>query len=977
MALSSEMMDEELREAALNGSVKFLKKCVKSNKPVEYYMSYHPRSSNDEADRRYGNIFHMAAYNNKEEFIKKAIQILPVENTQQLLLQPREPSNGNPLHVSADPGNVKITKIFLDVYRSLPSLPSDIELRPWLMQNNEGDTPCYVAIGNNHEECALEILKIDMECICNTPDNRGSYIIFDAIYNKLTKLALEILRSPFSISCTGYGGRSPFIAIHVLNSSEEAEEIFRLLLERDLDLIKQIDEDGFSVFYHWVRYGNKTWPFKRLLKCHDIIPKSVFVDMVFLTNNYGDNLLHNLAEYTSNEEVAIEIAKLLINTYKEEPSNIDVHPWLVVDNDGDTPLSLAINRQFENFAIYILSLDANTVIKIRKNLLFLAVEKECHQVAEKILEIIENQGWAHLLNSYHKNVLHIAPFCKQEFFTRLVEGHPELLNEIDKGGITILRNWVKNGEVWLFQYILESKWRSTFVKLLKEIDYNKWNNPFHDAASTTNNEATIQIVKLLVEAYKEEFPNWDAYATSQLPWFVKNKAEEGPLHIAISNKNEKLASYILSLLDEDDDISELLDYYKPEHRTLFLAILNDCQQVTEFIMSRLDKEGWTKYLKDFSDGRNILHLAPTLTNVKFGKWLVNVAPEFITQKDNNNQSSWDKAYEIGPSWFIKAVLEKDPSVFNSAPLVWTKACEKGHVDALKAFIEHNPGAFRDLCVKYKDSPLHHIKLHTLTEYENFLQIPHMKDLINIQNVKNETPLHKAIRNGDIFLTETLLKMEKIIYDINDINDVTAMDLLAHVHKEDNATWGHMCKRNGLDPTIKTTYFKHKTNLLDVRTSLFLVAALLATITFTAGFTLPGGFNQETGEALLGKKASFLVFLVSDTLALFFSMLVLICLTWSMVFEPSKSLILVDRSMVLLRVALNCTLLAFMTGVYIVMAPMSLWVAILIIVVISSLIIISVDKTFLYEVLDKLFLIASKESKDPMQLAELGYNFKNE
>ncbi|XP_021753387.1 uncharacterized protein LOC110718790 isoform X2 [Chenopodium quinoa] len=965
-------MDEDLRDAALSGDVEFLRKCVESNKPMEYYLSYYPKSSDaDKHDRHHGNIFHMAAYNNREEFLREAIKILPLENTHQLLLQPREPLNGNPLHVAADLGNVKIIKMMLDVYRSMPSLPSDLSQRPWLQQTTEGDTPCYLALANDHEECALATLQMDMELICNTPDNRGVYMIYDAVYNKLSRLALEILRSPYSICCTGYEGRTPFHLIHVLNSSEEAEEIFRRLLQREPGLIEQVDENGFSVFYHWV-FDGKMWPFKCLLKCHDIIPdvKSVFVDMVSSTNIYGDNLLHNLAEYTSREEIAIEIAKLLIDIYKQESSNIDVLPWLVQDTNEDTPLSLAIARQYEKFAMYIISVDEDVIITSQQNVLFLAIEKGCHEVAKKIFDIIENKGWTQLLYSDQKNVLHLAPLCKQEFCTRLVEGHPELLNGIDKGGITILHSWLKKGEEWLFKYILESKWRSTFVKLIKETDYNKWNNPFHVAATTTNNEATNQVVKLLVEAFKEEFPNWNGYSATQMPWFIQNKAKEGPLHVAIRNKNEKLALYILSLYEEDH-INELLDYYEPEHITLFLAIQNDCQDVTKNIMSRLDKGSWTKYLKDISNGRNILHLAPSLTNEKFGTWLVNAAPEFITQKDNNKQSSWDKAYEIGPAWFIKAVLEKDPSVFNSAPLVWTKACEKGHVNALYAFIEHNPGAFRDLCIGHKDSPLHHIRLPNLTEYEKFIKISHMKDLINIQNDQDETPLHKAIRKGDIFLTETLLNMDKIIYDITDKTNVTAMDLLAHVYKEDNA-WGHMCKRNGLDPTIKTTYFQHKTNLLDVRTSLFLVAALLATITFTAGFTLPGGFNQDTGEALLGKKASFLVFLVSDTLALFFSMLVLICLTWSMVFKPSKSLILIDRSMVLLRIALNCTLLAFMTGVYIVMAPRSLWVAILIIVIISFLIIISVDKTFLYEVMDKLFLIANKSSKDPMQLAELGY-----
>lgn len=160
----------------------------------------------------------------------------------------------------------------------------------------------------------------------------------------------------------------------------------------------------------------------------------------------------------------------------------------------------------------------------------------------------------------------------------------------------------------------------------------------------------------------------------------------------------------------------------------------------------------------------------------------------------------------------------------------------------------------------------------------------------------------------------------------------------------------MCQRIGLDPRIKTSYFQRKTNLLDVRNSLFVVAALLATITFTAGFTLPGGLNQDTWEALLAKKAAFIVFMMSDTLGMCSSMLVLICLVWSMVNDnSSKSLLLIDRSMMLLMVALYSTLVAFMTGVYIVISPRSLWVAI-IVMVICSLIGFSTGTTLLYKVL---------------------------
>lgn len=68
-------------------------------------------------------------------------------------------------------------------------------------------------------------------------------------------------------------------------------------------------------------------------------------------------------------------------------------------------------------------------------------------------------------------------------------------------------------------------------------------------------------------------------------------------------------------------------------------------------------------------------------------------------------------------------------------------------------------------------------------YEEFLQIPHMKDLINVQDSQGATPLHKAIQNDNIFLTEALLNLDKIRYNIKDHKNSTAKDLLVQKCKE--------------------------------------------------------------------------------------------------------------------------------------------------------------------------------------------------
>lgn len=162
----------------------------------------------------------------------------------------------------------------------------------------------------------------------------------------------------------------------------------------------------------------------------------------------------------------------------------------------------------------------------------------------------------------------------------------------------------------------------------------------------------------------------------------------------------------------------------------------------------------------------------------------------------------------------------------------------------------------------------------------------------------------------------------------------------------------MCKEIKVNPYLKTTYIQSRTNLDEMRNTLSVVAALLATITFAAGFTLPGGLNSSTGYGMLATKVPFLVFLLADAYAMCASMLVLFCLIWSMISDRDMSYFLVDRSVLILMQSLYGTLVAFMTGIYAVIAHDSLWAAI-IVVVLCSLICISVNRTVLHQIVTKL------------------------
>ncbi|XP_021718551.1 protein ACCELERATED CELL DEATH 6-like [Chenopodium quinoa] len=350
---------------------------------------------------------------------------------------------------------------------------------------------------------------------------------------------------------------------------------------------------------------------------------------------------------------------------------------------------------------------------------------------------------------------------------------------------------------------------------------------------------------------------------------------------------------------------------------------------------------------------------------KTGRWLLGKF-WWINSPDDKGRTALAEAKEAHVPWLVDLLL--NPSSIQKEPFDWITACERDETSAVIAFID-NCHDLQKVFREQNDTPLHHIKLPTYKDYMNFLKNPSIAEIKNTTDHGGATPLHRALERKDILLAKTLLNDNGVERNIEDYHDTTAMDLLAKLCKE-NEDWARMCKQIKVNPYLKTTYIQPGTNLDQMRNTLSVVAALLATITFAAGFTLPGGLNNANGDAILAKKASFLVFLLADAYAMCASMLVLFCLIWSMVSERDMSYLLVDRSVVILMQALYGTMVAFMTGIYSAIARSSLWAAIIIFVM-CSFIGISANRTVLHNVLAKLIPAANHDWKYRIRLLEEG------
>nr|XP_034889339.1 ankyrin repeat-containing protein At5g02620-like [Populus alba] len=130
------------------------------------------------------------------------------------------------------------------------------------------------------------------------------------------------------------------------------------------------------------------------------------------------------------------------------------------------------------------------------------------------------------------------------------------------------------------------------------------------------------------------------------------------------------------------------------------------------------------------------------------------------------------------------------------------------------------------------------------------------------------------------------------------------------------------KKKNNDEKIK----EEEEALSKARESHLVVAALIATVTFAAAFTLPGGYKSDRGTALLAKKAAFIVFVISDAISMVLSIsAVVIHFLISLIhgFELVKRKdISEDAAMTLFGIATLLTMIgtgtmiiAFITGTY--------------------------------------------------------------
>ncbi|CAL9001569.1 unnamed protein product [Prunus brigantina] len=211
------------------------------------------------------------------------------------------------------------------------------------------------------------------------------------------------------------------------------------------------------------------------------------------------------------------------------------------------------------------------------------------------------------------------------------------------------------------------------------------------------------------------------------------------------------------------------------------------------------------------------------------------------------------------------------------------AASRGHVGVMKQLISHCPD-----CCELVDQRGRNALHYALEKHQSQITTFVLKDswlsniLLNANDVDGNTPLH--LLDVSLFGTRFIgdARVDKMTFNKENMNalDVIIADdsrneiYLEQTLKKNGAESGHriLSKSCGGHRKLKENRGGEYTDKMNnVREAHLVVAALIATVTFAAGFTIPGGYQSEKGPkqgfAVLSKNAAFKAFVITNTLAL--------------------------------------------------------------------------------------------------------------
>ncbi|URD80327.1 Ankyrin repeat-containing protein [Musa troglodytarum] len=285
-----------------------------------------------------------------------------------------------------------------------------------------------------------------------------------------------------------------------------------------------------------------------------------------------------------------------------------------------------------------------------------------------------------------------------------------------------------------------------------------------------------------------------------------------------------------------------------------------------------------------NNGKTVLHSAARMGHVLVVKSLLDKDPSIGLRIDKKGQTAFHMAVKGQNVEIVMELLKPDKSIIN---LEDNKGNKPLHIATRKG----NPKAML-IC------PAIHVILCEFICSKILQALLSVKEIdINAVNRAGETALSIAKKFSNEDIASILKEFGAVVgkEPANTMNAAkqlkqTVSDIKHDVQSQLRQTRQTEMKVYKIKKRLKKLHLGGLNNAINSNT---VVAVLIATVAFAAIFQLPGQFVQEhedeftLGQAYIAKYAAFIIFLVSDSLALFISLAVVVQTSLIVVEQKAK------------------------------------------------------------------------------------------